>query len=278
MNWLVLAGLAGLASNGFNITNRTALKNKGDSTAYAWWFELIRSLFFLIVLFYKPLEKLDVQSLLMLSLVSLTELFSVYFFMKMHALSELSISSIISRLRVVWSPLVAWLLLGEHLTTPQYLGISAIFLGIAIVTSPKEIRKDKGIKIALIFSFSSALLSTVLKIAGNYASTELIIFSQGIIPLIVMPFVMKKGLQRILESGKNKFMHNITAGAFNIVSSYLLVEALHRSDASKVVGIYQAMTVLSVLYGIFILKETDKMYLKILGVIIVVVGVILTVI
>jgi len=48
----------------------------------------------------------------------------------------------------VWSPLVAWLLLGEHLTTPQYLGISAIFLGIAIVTSPKEIRKDKGIKIA----------------------------------------------------------------------------------------------------------------------------------
>lgn len=278
MNWLILSVFAGLASDGFNITNRTALKGKGDSTAYAWWFEFVRSLFFLIVILQKPFGSLSLQTIVMLIVVSLTEFFSVYFFMKMHAYTELSISSIISRLRVVWSPLIALLLLHEQLTLIQYLGIAAIFLGVSIVTSPKEIKKDKGVKIALVFSFSSALLSTILKMAGNYASSEMIIFSQGIIPLIFMPFFMKNSTQRIISSGVNKFFQIILAGGFNVVSSYLLVEALRVADASKVVGLYQAMTIFSVFYGIVILRETDKILLKIIGVIIVLTGVVFTVI
>lgn len=197
--------------------------------------------------------------------------------MKMHAYTDLSISSIISRLRVVWSPLIAWLLVGESLTMTQYLGIAAIFLGISIVTSPKEIRSDKGVKIAFIFSFSSALLSTVLKIAGNSTSTELVIFSQGIMPLIVLPFIMKNGFSRIKSAGVHHSFRILLAGVFNIISSYLLVEALQKTDASKAVGVYQAMTIFSVFYGIFILKETDKLFLKIIGVVVVIIGVILTV-
>lgn len=277
MSWLILSIFAGLASNGFNITNRTALKGKGDSTAYAWWFEFVRSLFFLIVILQKPLGNLTLQTIGMLTVVSLTEFFSVYYFMKMHAYTELSISSIISRLRVVWSPLIALLLLGEHLTFVEYLGITAIFLGVSIVTSPKEIKKDKGVKIALIFSFSSALLSTILKLAGGFASSEMIIFSQGVIPLIFMPFLMKNGIERIVSSGYSKFFQIILAGGFNIISSYLLVEALRVADASKVVGLYQAMTIFSVIYGIIILKETDKILLKVIGMIIVLTGVIFTV-
>lgn len=46
MEWLLLSVFAGLASNGFNITNRTALKDKGDYISYAWWFEFVRSAFF----------------------------------------------------------------------------------------------------------------------------------------------------------------------------------------------------------------------------------------
>lgn len=277
MNWFILASLAGLASNGFNITNRTALKDNGDATAYGWWFELVRTTFFLVVLLIKPFPAISMAMLMPLFLVGVSELFSVYVFMKMHAYTHLSISSVISRLRVIWSPLIAWFLVSERLTVPQYFGITAIFIGIAIVTSPKEIREDRGIKIALLFSFSSALLSTVMKGASSIASTELIIISQGILPLLLLPIMMKKGITRIWNSVSEKFPQIALAGAFNIGSSYLLVEALRATDASKAVGVYQAMTLFSVFYGIFVLKETDKIAKKIIGSIIVIIGVIATV-
>lgn len=277
MNWFVLSTLAGLASNGFNITNRTALKDNGDATAYGWWFELVRTTFFLGVLIFTNVPTLTISMILPLTLVGLAELFSVYVFMKMHAYTHLSISSVISRLRVIWSPIIAYFLVSERLSLPEYFGIIAIFIGIAIVTSPKEIKQDKGIKIALVFSFSSALLSTVMKQASSVATTELIIISQGIIPLLVLPFLMKRGFIRIMDSVGNNLSKILLAGIFNIASSYLLVEALHLTDASKAVGLYQAMTLFSVFYGIFVLNEKDKLVRKIIGSIIVIIGVILTV-
>ncbi len=274
MNWLLLAAAAGLASTGFNIVNRTALKKNGDATAYGWWFEFVRTVFFFVVVVIRGGFELRPEMLVPLVLVSFSELFSVYVFMKMHAYTELSISSVISRLRVIWSPLLAWFLVGERLSIPEYLGILAIFLGIAIVTSPKEIKKDRGIKIALVFSFSSALLSTIVKYASNVAPTELIIIAHGVVPLFVLPFLMKQGTQRILQSVKHKFSQILLAGSFNIASSYLMIEAMHLTDASKAVGVYQAMTLFAVLYGICILKETEKLTQKIIGTIIVTIGVI----
>jgi uncharacterized membrane protein len=57
-----------------------------------------------------------------------------------------------------------------------------------------------------------------------------------------------------------------------------MVEALHLADTSKVVGIFLAMTIFSVIYGIFVMNEREKMYRKIFGTIIVIVGIILTVV
>ncbi len=237
----------------------------------------MRVAFFLILVLRQPLPALSFQSLGALALLGMTELFSVYVFMKMHALTELSISSIISRLRIIWSPLLAWLLVGERLTMPQYLGIVIIFLGMAVVTSPKQIRTDRGIHIALLFSFSSALLSTVLKWTGGIASTEVLIVSQSILPLFILPMLMKNATKRIVKIGKSNLAQTLLGGSFNIASSYLLVEALRASDASKVVGLYQSMTLFSVLFGIFILKERDKLLAKIIGSLIVIAGIVLMV-
>ena len=91
MNWFLLSALAGLASNGFNITNRTALKDNGDATAYGWWFELVRTTFFLCVMVFTSIPTFTTTMILPLTLVGLSELFSVYVFMKMHAYTQLSI-------------------------------------------------------------------------------------------------------------------------------------------------------------------------------------------
>lgn len=273
MNWLLFAAFAGLASSGFNITNRIALKDQSDATAFGWWFELVRTSFFLLVFLFSKQPSFNPASLLPLLLVGLSELFSVYVYMKMHSSAKLSLSSVLIRLRVIWSPILAWLFIGERLTLPEYLGILLIFLGIAIVTSPKQIRHDRGVKLALLFSFSNGLLTTAMKNATLLASSDLIIIAQGLIPLFTLPLLMQNGFRRIWQTAKNKMPQITLSGSFNIVSSFLIVEAMHLTDASKVVGVYQTFTLASVFYGIYILKETDKIPQKILGSLIVLLGV-----
>jgi drug/metabolite transporter (DMT)-like permease len=275
MNWFLLAAISGLASNGFNIINRTALKDGEDATAYGWWFEFLRTLFFVLLLLFSSGFNFELKVLPLLLVISLIEVYSIYLLMKMHARTELSISSVISRSRLIWAPILAYFLIGERLSLFGYISIIVIFCGIVLVTSPRKMKSDKNIKNALLFAFVSALLGVVTKVATDVVSTELVIISYGVAPVLILPFLMKNGPQRIILSVKNIFSHIVAASFFNIISMYLLVEALGQAEVSKVTGVYQAMILFSVLYGIFILKEKEGWKKKIAGTILVIVGILI---
>src|SRR5438309_2773777 len=115
MNWIVLAVLAGLASNIFNFSSRYFLKVKDDPTVYAWYFESIRFVVFCLVAIFDWKIIITVQSVILFILLGLTEWIAAYWLMKMHAFSHLSISTILSRTRLIWVPLIGFFLLREQL-------------------------------------------------------------------------------------------------------------------------------------------------------------------
>ncbi len=275
MNWLILASLAGLTSNGFNIVNRTALKNNGDYTAYAWWFECLRTAFFLALIFVGQIPSINLTNIPILMSVGVIEFFSIYLLMKMHAYSDLSVSSIIVRLRIVWTPLLAWLLLNERLNITEYFGIAIIFLGIFIVTSPKKIRADKGMKVAFIFSLVVTLLNVLMKSAINVSENNLVPIFQGIVPMVMLPVFMKNPIARIKKSLREKKSEIFLAAIFNIITAYLFFKALDQSDTSKVIGVYQSTVVFSIIYGIWILNEKDNIVGKLIGAFTLIVGILI---
>ena len=179
MSWLYLAVLAGLFSSLFNYVNRYILRTNGDSTSFAWWFELLRTLIFILILPFDNFVSWSVKTIFLLLILGFVEFFSVYFYMKMHRFSQLSISTIILRLRIVWVPILALLLIGEKLKGFEYLGILIIFVGLSFVTSPKKFFVDNGVKLSFLNSIITAVLSMIVKLVSPFASASIITIAQG---------------------------------------------------------------------------------------------------
>lgn len=272
MDWLTLTILGGLASTVFNIFNRAALKTNGDSSVYGWWFELLRMLIFIGLFMLNPVFPTDLLSYFWLFALGMVELVSIYFFMKAHQLTELSLSTIVIRLRLIWTPLFAYFLLGEHLQISEYLGIFIVLVGVIIAISPHTLRIDRGIVITLISSFVLTILSLIQKKTALIASPPLVMIAMSLPSVIFLPFIIKNAKKRLSSIRKQLFMQNLVGTFFNVVSMYCLIAALRFESTSKVNTIFQSMMVVSLFFGIVFFHERKQVWQKILGTIVTMCG------
>src|SRR6185437_3079076 len=156
-NWIFLAVIAGLASNAFNFINRYLLKDDEDSTAYMWFYEVTRFFAFAVIAIFDWKLVITSYSVIIFLLLGITEWIAAYWYMKMHEHSHLSISSILSRTRLIWVPILAFFIIHESLKTPDYVGILILFIGLSVVVSPKNFFIDKGANYANLAAFMIAL-------------------------------------------------------------------------------------------------------------------------
>jgi len=195
--------------------------------------------------------------------------------MKMHAYSHLSISTIITRTRVIWIPIVAYFLFKETLLKHEYLGILILFIGISFATSPKKFFTDKGLKYAFQQSFAVSFVNVLMKMSSAFTNTSGVMVSMAAPSVLFFPVLMKNARARIITSMKIKLPIKVLAGFVNATSMFLLAKAIEFGPVGKVVSIYQSMLITSVLAGIFILKEKEDITKKIVGSLITIVGVLL---
>lgn len=265
MNWFILALLAGTASNFFNIFNRSSLKERGDSTVYAWWFEAIRFLVFFILFLPQMTFPQKFEDYVWLLLLGVNEAASVYFFMRSHQLTELSLSTFVVKLQLIWTPLLAFLFIGERLSLSDYGAIGIILVGIFIAVYSKRMKNDKGIIITFISSILIALNAVLTKQVTGISNTPFIMMSMSLPAIIVLPFLMKNSYKRIVSIPKKTFIQCLSGAMSNIVAMFLAVSAIRLGSTSKVSAVYQGMMVIALFYSIVILKERKQMWQKIIG-------------
>ncbi|MDP3941507.1 MAG: EamA family transporter [bacterium] len=273
--WVILAALAGLGSNIFATFSRYFLKDKDDATLWAWFFETGRLFVFGLVLLFDFSIRLEIKTILLLLLVGLTELGGDYFTMKMHAYTHLSISTIISRTRMIWIPIIAFFLLRESLHLTDYIGIAILFAGVSITVAPHKFLIDKGAKFANIGALILAFNTVILQALIPYASYSLIVASSAVPSVIFFPFVMRDPKKSIINFVKTKFWLKSFVVLAHVVSIYFFLAALKIGDVSRVNAIYQGMMVTSVFFGIIFFKERQDIVKKIIGAAVTIVGIIL---
>jgi transporter family protein len=265
MNWFILALLAGTASNFFNILNRSSLKEKGDSTVYAWWFEVLRFLVFLLIFLPQMVFPHNLEDYFWLLLLGVNEAASVYFFMRSHQLTDLSLSTFVIKLQLIWTPLLAYLFIGERLSFADYGAIGIILIGIFIAIYSKKMKNNKGIIITFISSILIALNAVFTKKVTGLSSTPFIMMSMSLPAIILLPFLMKNSYKRIISVSRKTFLQCVSGTMSNIVAMFLAVSAIRLGSTSKVSAVYQGMMVIALIYSIVFLKERKQLWQKIIG-------------
>jgi drug/metabolite transporter (DMT)-like permease len=273
--WVLLAVLAGVGSNLFNFLNRYLLKDKDDPTVYAWYYELLRFVIFSLFWIWDSHLIINPRSLTIFFFLGVTEFFAVYWYMKMHSVSQLSISAILSRTRMIWVPILGFLIIHETLKTTDYFAIFIIFLGTSIVMAPKKLFVDKGALYANISAFMIALNVIFTTMALPYASNSAINAIMSLPVVILFPLLMKNSTRRIKTLRYNNLPLKSAAIGVSIIFLFLFTAALRIEDASKVNAVYQGMLILSVLAGIIFLKERENIARKLIGASITIIGVVL---
>ncbi|MFH2085285.1 MAG: DMT family transporter [bacterium] len=276
-HYLPLAILAGLGTIGFNTFNRKTLQKGHDSTVYAWLFEVLRVLIFLPFLLFDYQVVWSWASARAFIIMGFTELVSVYLFMKMHSHSDLSISSIFSRLRIIWTPIVGFLILGEILTPMQYLGILVIFAGCLFVYFANRNGSLRGLIYAFLFSLVNACSNVFVKQASVYASSSMITILFSLPAALFIPIIMRSARTRISHNLIPVIRPLFTASLFNALTMFTLISALRLAPAGQVTGIYQGIATLTIFSGIFILGEHDHKWVKLIAGLATTVGIILLV-
>lgn len=272
-NWIILAIFAGLASNIYNFLNRYMLKDGGDATLYGWFVEGIRLFIALAILTVDYSFTGGANTIFLLLLLGFIELCSVYVFMKMHEHSHLSLSTIISRGRLILVPILAFFLLHETFHGLEYLGIGIIFFGLSTAVAPKQLLIDTGVKYAYLSVIIVSLMAIVMKLLAPLVSTSLLLVAMSGVAFLLLPFIIKNPRNRLKHIFGSNIKLKLFAAVMNTISMYLYTQALITGPVGQVLAIYQAMMIVSVIGGIFILNERQDARKKILGTIITLAGV-----
>ncbi len=271
--WFIYAAIAGLGSNFSNIVIRHTLKDGDDATTFGWYFDVSCFVVSLVIFLFNAKLILSIQAVVTLLALALSRFVSIYLYVKMHQNNHLSISTIISRLRIIWIPLVAFFLVGERLLLHDYISIFIVFLGVAIVVSPRSIVWDKSIWMSIIYTMISAFSTVMTKEALQYTSVSGVLMFASLGTVVLFPVGMKDAQKRLISGYKSKLSKKVLAAFFNIIACYFFMFALNADGpVSSANVVYQSMMIIGVLTGIIYFNERDRVMIKLLGSILALLG------
>jgi drug/metabolite transporter (DMT)-like permease len=276
--WFWLAVTAGIASALEKVINRISLRDRGNIIAFSFiYFSLmaIFSFWFSLPLKINPTGGLFILLTTQALFWSLGSLFSFW----SQTNTDVSLSMIISRARILWMIPLGVIFLNQYPNTYSIVGMLIIFFGLATLLVKENIHKYRGVQsmtLGSIFVAIGSIFNVIL--VQNYLTPAQVTFvtmlSQSVIFLIIL--IVRKNIKvRLTEIIKRAWYLILLA---SIIETYAFIGinlAFKTGLASAVTAIYLSMTVVTIWIGIIFLKERKYFWRKIVSSAIVTVGIII---
>ena len=287
MTWLLYILVGVLAYSGYYTLSRVFLKQKtSDPVTYAILFNIVCTVLVGILALSQGFELVDVGRYLPnLLAMGVIYAFAQVFIFKASKLTEASEVIIISSTRIVWAIAAAVLLLGETFTIKKSLGAALVMMAVTLVaykkTSKKKGKTSKDVSKGRLYALLAGAILGVGFVNDSYilqnsdaTSYAAIVFFLPTILTIAIYRPSVKSLKK--QINKRSIIQSSILGIFyavGIVASYGAYQS--GGDASQIVPMGQSVVVITVLLSIIFLSERDNLPRKILGSVIVTLGVIL---
>jgi uncharacterized membrane protein len=272
---LSIAFMSGISS----VIHRHVLKDE-DPIAYALAFQIFSALFF-IPLFAIEWSFPTTWEAWFLAIIAsiLWAAISIVGFTS-YKFAEVSLRSPIGRSKVLWIMIFAALLIGEAITTNKLLGGLLIFIGVVIVTlkldKPLGGFGDVGVKLTLISALMGAMVAIVDKTAMSYFRPGLYGFIQYLLPTIWLWMAIPQRTEKVkklLTKGKGKWV--IITSLLATIWTWMLFRVYQLADVSLIAPILELSVIIAAVGGIVLLGERKDILRKIIGAIIVIIGIII---
>ncbi len=165
---------------------------------------------------------------------------------------------------VALTPIGAVLILGEHITLPQGLGIAGIVLGLLILQIPADFsrqtlaahfRPAAGLIFAVITGVTIATYSLWDKVGVSHVPPLLYVSGAFLGPAITMSWLLRRRVRELIDTWR---AHPVTMGAGALLSPLaysLALVALSIAQVSQVAPLREVGVVIGTVLGIVILRE-----------------------
>lgn len=281
MQWQVFLLISILAESFGRVFQRFVLKNNtSDPIAYAVWFQFLSGALLLVYAlihgFKLPENILSLTPNLILVSV-FYGLMSIFIFKALQQ-TEASIFTILFNFRVIIVVLGAMIILNNPFTIKQIMGTILILASVVAVSFKKQkLQFKKGEIYSLLAGTFLALGvvndSIILK-QFDVATFSAIAF---ILPGFFIWAVNPKSTSKILSFPKDKFFPNIGLMGLIYGVTYLTYNFAYFSgqNAARIAAIFPISSVITVLISMILLKERQRVFIKLLAAIISFTGVLL---
>lgn len=280
MTWLYLSLASALSFACLNIFSRVVSVDSKNPRGLSIAFNLVSTVMAVILLLLTGSFKnffLPAKTEAWIYLLIAAFFYGIFERLRFYAtkLLDASIYSIIASVTVIVAFTISLFLYKETLTLSKLIGSFLILISLIMVIERRKSKTSfKGIMIGLIASIAVGIGMGLDKKGAIYFSPEIYNLLLWIFPLIVLYFPSVK-IKEIIEQFSKFSWKIVLLSFFNFIGYYLGLKAFLLADAIKVIPVMQLSTLITVIAGIFLLKEKSNLSKKIFAGIIAVFGVFL---
>ena len=283
MSWQVLIGISVFLFSLNGLFHRVLMKDeKSDPYAQTFAFYGLGGLFtFIITLFCGGFHyQMSLPQVPLFLLIAVFGTVAPVLFFKAAKVLEASENSIIFSSQRLWLVFGAFIFLGEPFSIKKLIGTIIIMLGISIALWKKGKFVING---AFFFLIIAAMCYAITDVISFYILRNFDALSFNVyfaICTLVPLLIVKPGLlQKLRFYFKPAYALNILIVSINDTTATLLLFFAYQvgRNASQISPLMATNTIITVLLGILILKETSNMRNKIIGAMTVVLGVLLVI-
>lgn len=275
--WLLLA-LGAMLLAGINPLNHRIVMKSSDWLCYGFFINFFAGIFFLVVSFstFSLPQNLDAYLLAALSVVFVT--FSTIAALKSAGMVEASDRITLKRLDIVFVLMLSYIILFEAITYNKVFGAALIFIGTLTIGYKKGHKlarfREPGTQLTVL----SALMGSITLIIDKLALRHWAVTDYSVIVFLV-PGLILGALMFLTSRQKNfrpmldrVFIFVAFATVIDIAFFYLRLVTLTLAEASAVFLILRLSTLVTVVLGIALLHERDRMHQKIISALIMIAG------
>lgn len=280
MTWLYLSLASAVCFACLGIFSRVVSVDSKNPRALTLAFNLVcivmAIILFLVTGSYKNFV-LPNQSIAWVYLIIAAFAYGMFERLRFYATKNLdaSIYSIIGNISVVMAFVISLFLYKETLTLTKFIGFVLILTAFFLVIEVKKSKISiKGIWLGIVTSVLIGIGWSLDKKGANFFNPETYNILGWTLPFIIIYFP-SINIQEVKNEFKKFSWKIVLLAFFNFVGYYLTLKAYVLAEATKIIPIIQLSTLITVIAGVFLLKERSNLYKKILAGIIAVAGVFL---